>query len=228
MRRTAVEDEVDAVAELVEDLGGVARLGQPGDIRGGRRQRPDAARQRPGSVVVRHAQADRRRAAGQGGRAARRPAGAGRRRVSPPGQNASRESASPPAPITADRRRLRGVVEQQHDPLVGRPLFHLEQSLDAARRLERDRDPVDRVGRQRDDPAGAQDLDRPPPDRASSGTTRAVTPRPTAVPGEPRRRRCAARFRDSASPLAAPRPGDARTSASIIRATPSSASGGAM
>ena len=62
----------------------VARLGQPGDVGRGRRQRPDARRERPGSVVVRDAKADRRRAAGERRRATRHPGAAGRRRSARP------------------------------------------------------------------------------------------------------------------------------------------------
>ena len=76
MRRTAVEDQVHAVTELVEDPGRIARL------RAARRRWPRwsaAARrrgQRTGSVVIRHAEADRRRATGQGrGQRHLRPAG---------------------------------------------------------------------------------------------------------------------------------------------------------
>ena len=162
-RRPAVEDEVDRVAELVDDLGGVARLGQPGHVRRGRRQGPDAACQRPWRVVVRDAQADRRRATGQRRR---------QRDIRPP-RDDDRQTAGPERvresrrgrPHLADRSRLGGVVEEQHDPLVRRPPFHREQSLDAARRTERDRDPVDRVGRQGDDAAGPKDLDRRGPAR---------------------------------------------------------------
>ena len=228
-RRSAVEDEVDAVAELGEDLGRVARLGQAGDVGRGGRQRPDGRGERPGRVVVRDAQADRRRPAGQDVRQRDVRALRERRRSARPAST-RRRVPSAAGVITPIDRRLGRVVEQQHDPLVGRPPLDLEQPLDAARRVERDRDPVDRVGRQRDDAAAAQDLDRPRPDRPrrrrrsgrvmpGRGIGRLVgARRPRAAPAASSASRSAA-ARASA--------GGARTSASIIRATPSSASGGA-
>ena len=78
MRRTAVEDQVHAVTELVEDPGRIAGLREPGDVGRGRRQRPDAPGQRTGSVVIRHAEADRRRATGEG-RGQRAPPAGGER-----------------------------------------------------------------------------------------------------------------------------------------------------
>ena len=114
-------------------------------------------------------------------------------------------------------------------PLSGGRCFTCEQSLDAARRPERDRDPVDGVGRERDDPARAQDLDR----RLSTGGVvghdarghaetrpRGASAARHAVP----LLRCGSRV-TARRDLPARRP---RTSASIIRATPSSAKGGAM
>ena len=64
----------------------------------------------------------------------------------------------------ADRRRLRRVVEQQHDPLVGRSLFHLEQPLDRHRRSRarrRSRRPCRSAGRRRRRRAARR---WPPPD----------------------------------------------------------------
>ena len=110
-------------------------------------------------------------------------------------------------------------------PLVGRPPLRREQALDAARRIERDRDPVDRVGGEGHDAAGPQDLDRggttlrvvgnDPRGHAGTPTARAPgAPPPRPLPG----------IRASARRASA----GASTSASIIRATPSSANGGAM
>ena len=140
-----------------------ARLRGAGDVRRGRRQRPDAASQGPRRVVVRHAQADRRAATGQG----RRPSNVGALR------DHDRQPAWPARGHEGgcgrrDRRRpgrLGRVVEQQHHGLVRRAAFHVEQSLDAAGRGERHRDAVDRVGRQRDDAAAAEHLDGQRPAR---------------------------------------------------------------
>ena len=96
---------------------------------------------------------------------------AGRRRSI---RRASRAASAAAAGVmTPALGRLRGVVEQQHDPLVGRPPLDREQALDPARRRDGDRDAVDRVGRQRDDPAGPQDSTAAARPAVSSGTTRA-------------------------------------------------------
>ena len=214
MRRAAVEDQVHGVAELADDLRRVARLGQTGDVRGGRRQRPDGAGQRPGRVVVRHAQADRRRAAGQDvrqpvvrtppeddGQPARPAAGAerhGRRRDH------------------GDLRGLRRIGDEQRDALVRRASLDPVQPLDAARRVERDGDPVDRVGRQRHDAARTEGRDGLGP------AVIVVRHDPGGHAGMSRRACASAASRSDAARALA---GRARTRDSTSRATPSSASG---
>ena len=91
------------VAELREDLGRVARLGQAGDVGRGGRQRPDGRGERPGRIVVRDAQPDRRRPAGQRGRQRPTSGRCGTTTVSPPGQHASARAAAagPITPIDA-------------------------------------------------------------------------------------------------------------------------------
>ena len=164
MGRSAVEDERDGVAELVDDRRRVAR--------------PPARRRRLAEVVgIGPTAAASARGASWSG--TRRPI-VGAPPVSAGGQgdvgslrDDQGEAARPerlgergrgrrPLP---DRRRLGRVGEEQHDRPVGRPLLGREQRLDAARRVERDRDPVDRVGRQGDDPAGAEDARSPRPAR---------------------------------------------------------------
>ncbi len=106
-------------------------------------------------------------------------------------------------------------------------MFDVEQALDAAGCLERDCDAVDRVGRQRDDAAGAEHVDGRRPTCLvicnHLGSHAEATIARSAVSA-------ACRSPDSSDSRATARraaAGDARTSASIIRATPSSASGGA-
>ena len=133
VRRAAVDDEVDGVADLGGDLGRIARLGLTGPIGRGRRQRPDGRGERPGSGVVGDAQADRRGAAGQGRRQGDiRPLRDDRRSA----RRARRRRRAPRRPVSSTPicGRLGGVGEQQHDPLVGRSPLHVEQALDAARR----------------------------------------------------------------------------------------------
>ncbi len=86
--RPPVEDQVDAKAQLLDDRGGVARLGKTGHICRGGRQGPDGAGERPWRGVVRHSESDRRRPTGQlvgKGHPGRR----ARTSVRPPGQHAS-------------------------------------------------------------------------------------------------------------------------------------------
>ena len=125
-----------------------------------------------------------------------------------------------------DRRGLRRRLQEERDALVERPAFHLEQALDATGRGRRDRDPVDRVGRQRDDATGPQDLDRRRPtfhivghDAGGHAGTASAAPSATD--------RASIAVSASRTDAARAADGDARTSASIIRAAPSSASGGA-
>ena len=143
-----------------------------------------------------HAQPDRRRAAGQRRRQRDVRALRARRRSARPART-PRRAPRPPGVMTADLRGLGGIVEQQHDPLVRRPALRREQPLDAARRGERHRDPVDRVGREGDDAAGAEHLDgrraarrrrrADDPVRRSRGPASAARPRHrSAAPRSPR------------------------------------------
>ena len=136
---------------------------------------PTAAARARGAVVVRDAQPDRPGAGGQDRRQGhvvalrhddRQPA-----RPERPGE---RGRGRRPLP---DRRRLGRVGEEQHDRPVRRPVLGREQRLDPARRVERDRDPVDRVGRQGDDrrrPGGPRSPR--PGRRRRPATIRAVMP----------------------------------------------------
>ena len=75
-------------------------------------------------------------------------------------------------------------------PLSGGTPLGGEQALDAARRREGGGDAIDRVGRQRDDPARTQHRDRPPARPASRRrTTRARHERPRPALGRPAARR---------------------------------------
>ncbi len=140
--------------------------------------------------------------------------------VRPPGQKASREDASG-GRRDAQTPGLVGVGEQHGHGLLGRPPLRGEQALDGVRQREVRGDPVDGVGRDRDDPAGAQQLDR-------------LGPRRVAVGEDPGRRHetspaAAAAMASAASrsPLRLASSGGARTSASINRPTPSSSTGAA-
>ena len=144
--------------------------------------------------------------------------------VRPPGQNAA------PSAVAAARSRRSsaawaGVGEEQHDRPCPAGALHLEQALDAARGGERDRDrrrPCRSAAPRSRPPARAATASARP--ASSSGTTRARhagTARTERAPcgslfGQPRR-----------PPLALRGPAPGRASRSI-RATPSSASGGAM
>ena len=114
VRRAAVEDQVDRVPELGEDLRGVARLGQAGDIGRGRRQRPDGRRERPGSRVIRDAQPDRRGPAGQHG--GQRDVRALRDHDGQPARPARVGECRRGRRHHPDRGRLGCRLEQQHDP----------------------------------------------------------------------------------------------------------------
>ena len=177
MRRTAVEHEVDRVAELLEDGRRIARLGQPGHVGRGDRQRADRPGQGAGRVVVRGAQADRRGAAGQD----RRQGTSGR-------CGHDHRQAARPARL-GEGRGGRG-----HDPdpaawaaSSSRSMIPLSggRRLAANRRsmppgvVERDADAVDRVGRQGHDAAGAQDLGRRRPTGLVVGDDRARPVMPT-------------------------------------------------
>src|SRR5204862_649638 len=105
--------------------------------------------------------------------------------------------------------------------------FHVEQSFDATWRLERDRDAVDRIGRQGDHAAPAERLDGCRPAAGIVGDdpgahAEATTDRPLTSTARRSTDSCASR--SMARRAAA---GEASTSDSIIRATPSSESGGA-
>ncbi len=94
MGGTAIEDEIDRVAELIQDGRRIRRLGQARHVGRRGRQRAEDAGERPRCLVVRDAETDRRatspevRAAGSdtSGRS-------GTTTVSPPGQQ-PRASAS--------------------------------------------------------------------------------------------------------------------------------------
>ena len=222
-RRPAVEDEVDGVAEGRRDLGRIRALPAAGPVGRRRRQRPESA--------------------GEGSRGVRGPGRAGRsssrRRSARPGgpigplRHDDRQPAGPEGRPRGPRRRRHrrpiaaawaGVGEEQHDRPVRRSPLHLEQPVDAARRVERDADPVDRsVG-----------MATTPPARHRRAAIPASS-RPSAPSADDRGRSRAAAFRRwSASAarrceaLAARRRGFARTSGSIMVATPSSSTGGAM
>ena len=92
-----------ASPSCVDDLRRVGGLRHAGHIRGGRRDRADGRGQGARRVVVRDAQADRRRATGRG-RPARSTSGrCGTMTVRPPGQNAS----------------ARGAADAGHCPIAG-------------------------------------------------------------------------------------------------------------
>ena len=225
--------EVDALPELGEDLGRVARLGQAGDIGRGRRQRPDGRARAPGA---RHGPGRAGRSSGSRRSARRATATSGRcgtTTVSPPGQHAS-ASAVAAGPITPIEAAWAAASSSSMIPRSGgRRLTRNRRSMPPGV-VERDGDPVDRVGRQGDDAAaraGPRSPRRDPPRRRRR--VRALMPRPRPRPGsetDPAVRAAVARVASSASRTAAAgaAAGGARTSASIIRATPSSASGGAM
>ncbi len=215
MRRAAIEHEIDRVSEALEDLGTVARLGFAGPVRGGRGQRTDLPCDGPRRGMVGHPEADRRCAVGQDGRechvqAARsddRQAARPERATQRLGRRAHR----------ADPLGLCDVREQQRDRTVGRPLLHAEEPFDSLLGVEIDGDPVDRIGRDGDDPPGAQDANR-------LGTRLdAVRQRPRRHPSsccrnDAARRASVAAFRRAAS-------GRARTSASMSSAAPSASIG---
>ena len=152
-----------------------------------------------------------------GGRVA--PGAAATTTVRPPGQNApaSAAAAGGHSPIA---RRLVRVGEEQHDRPVRRAGRLAANSASIPPGVSSaTRDPVDRVRRQGDDPAGPEDARSPRPGRR----------RRPGRPGRSRRRPASARRRAAAASAAAAVPGgirgSARTSCSIRSATPSSASG---
>ena len=159
VRRTAVEDQVDAVPELVEDLRRVARLGQAGDVGRGRRQRADGRARAPGARrgPARAARSSESRRSAR--RATARPDAAGRRRSARP---ASTRRRGPWRPAPSPRSRAPGPPSSSSSmiPLSGgRRLTSNSRSMPPGG-VERDRDAVDRIGRQGDDAAAAQDVDR--------------------------------------------------------------------
>ena len=112
--------------------------------------------------------------------------------------------------------------------LVGRPALHLEQALDAARRGQRDGDPVDRVGRQRDDAARAQGIATAAAIPASSSGDDAGHRAVRSAAGHAMRAILAWTASSARrSAVARASRGLASTSDSIIVATPSSSTGGA-
>ena len=142
---------------------------------------------RTGSPTSSAAGRPRRRArAGPGGRAAARRSSArppvstagraasGRRRstsVSGPGHSAAARAAAAGGNSPIDGG-LRGVGEEQGDRLVGRPPLDREQPLDPAGRRERHGDPVDGVGRERDEPPARRTSTASARPAGPSGTTR--------------------------------------------------------
>ena len=191
--RAAVDDEGDRVAEGGRDLGRVAGVGLAGQV--GRRRR---AADRGPAASARGAGWSGTRTPIVGVPAARTvgrraPGWTGRTSVSPPGQKRS-ASARGRRRRDAQRPRLRGVGEQHGDRLLGRPALGGEQALDRVGQGEVGRDPVDRVGGDRDDPP-ARGAARPPPRaprprRGGSGSSSRggrPRPRPPAAP------RCARR-----------------------------------
>ena len=219
VRRSAVQHEVDRVAQLRDD----ASARPP--PRAHRRRSPTssgAARrpsQGPRRVVGRDPQPDVAASTGQRGRPANiRPLRDDDRQAARPAGGPERRRGR------RDQARVRAawarVVEQQHHGLVRWALLHVEQSLDAAWRAQRHRDAVDRVGGQGDDAA----------------TAGAPRRRPPGPPRRPRTTRAVMRTACAVRPLPTPSRRDAastarwrrrRTSCSIIWAAPSSSSGGA-
>ena len=120
------------------------------------------------------------------------------------------------------------VGQEQDDPLVERPVLGGEQPSEAAGGVERDAQPIDRVGRQRRRarPRPARRSPRAPGRAASSGThaaalTSAAPPRhrapaarrsvaPTGRPGRAPRSPGRRPPRPPAAPRSAPRPGRVR------------------
>ena len=119
--RTAVEDELDPVSEQVLDLRRVAPFRPAGDVRGGRRQRAELARERARSLVVGHAQAD---GGGPGVRTSGSLASARRSTtmVSPPGQQAA-PSAVAATPIVPSRPACARSSSSRTMPLSGGRCF---------------------------------------------------------------------------------------------------------
>ena len=163
-RRPAVENEVDRVAEAPRRCPRPSSGRHAGDVRGRHRQRPDSRGERAGRRMVGDADADRRRPAGEDSRQARRRARCGRTSVSPPGQLAAASTRAAASGIPTSAAWSGSASSSTIARSGGRCLASKRRSM-PPRRVERDADAVDRVGRERNEAACAQDVDRPRLDR---------------------------------------------------------------
>ena len=93
---------------------------------------PTARGQRARGRVIGDAEPDRRGSAGQG--VGQRDIGSLRDDQGQPARPARIGEQRGAGAHDPDRRRLRRRLEQEHDALVERPAFHVEQALDAAGR----------------------------------------------------------------------------------------------
>ena len=164
-RRPAVEDEVDRVAELLDDRRRRrVASGRPETLAEVDRQRPEVARQGARGVRGR-GRAGRSCSAPPVSTAGQRTSGrCGTTSVSPPG-HAAAASAAAAGVITPARAAWAASSSSSTIPLSGGRRLTCEQALDAARRGHGDGDAVDRVGRERDDPAAAAGPRSAAPDR---------------------------------------------------------------
>ena len=159
------------VAELRVDLWRVARLRQPGDVGRRRRERPDGRRKGAWRGVIGDAQADRRQPGGQD---------AGQRNVRPlrhDDREPARPAGSAPAPsaagvMTPISGAWSALSRSNMIPLSGGRRLISNRRSTPPWVVERDADPVDRVGREGDHAAATQGLDRGRPAIGTVGDDR--------------------------------------------------------